>query len=117
MEVIANCLNSVKKSLGALAPPNGGECRKFEKGGNCHVVKDCCYSLPVNSKLTIWQLMSFLLQELYNLYLHLTNKFNLNMTTLYFFVNFFYLHLLEDKKNSDIAGLLSFVCYAMQWFD
>lgn len=58
--------------------------------------------------------MSFLLQELYNLYLHLTSKFNLNMTTLYFFVNFFYLHLLEDKKNSDIAGLLSFVCYAMQ---
>lgn len=88
----------------------------WEGGGNCHVVKDCCYPLPVNSKLTIWQLMSFLLQELYNLYLHLTNKFNLNMTTLYFFVNFFYLHLLEDKKNSDIAGLLSFVCYAMQWF-
>lgn len=54
MEVIANCLNSVKKSLGALAPPNGGECRKFEKGGgNCHVVKDCCYPLPVNSNLTI----------------------------------------------------------------
>lgn len=115
MEVIANCLNSVKKSLGALAPPNGGECRKFEKGGNCHVVKDCCYPLPVNSKLTIWQLMSFLLQELYNLYLHLTNKFNLNMTTLYFFVNFFYLHLLEDKKKFRHCRVIIFrlLCNAM----
>lgn len=46
--------------------------------------------------------MSFLLQELYNLYLHLTSKFNLNMTSLYFVVNFFYLHLLEDKKKIPI---------------
>lgn len=35
------------------------------------------------------------------------------MIILYFFVNFFYLYLLEDKKNFDIVGLLFFVCYVM----
>lgn len=59
--------------------------------------------------------MSFLLQELYNLYLHLTNKFNLNMTTLYFFVNFFYLHLLEDKKIPTLQGY--YLSFAMQCND
>lgn len=60
--------------------------------------------------------MSFLLQELYNLYLHLTSKFNLNMTTLYFFVNFFYLHLLEDKKKIPILQGYYF-SFAMQCND
>lgn len=61
--------------------------------------------------------MSFLLQELYNLYLHLTSKFNLNMTTLYFFVNSFYLHLLEDKKKFRYCRVIIFrlLCNAMIW--
>lgn len=53
MEVIVNCLNLVKKSFGVLVLLNGGECWKFEKGGNCYVVKDCCYFLLVNLKLII----------------------------------------------------------------